>query len=155
MRELDPQLAIFNVQQTDDRVSRSAAQPRLNAGLVSMFAVVAGLLSALGIYGVLASLVSQARHEVGIRLALGAARRSIMAIFLRRAAWLGTLGLATGLACAYVLSSAMQSQVYGVSIRDPFIYLAAAVLVGMVVLAAAVIPAGRAAGVDPLTALRE
>jgi putative ABC transport system permease protein len=155
VRELDPQLAIFNVQQTTQQVELSAAQPRLNAGLVAMFAGVAALLSALGIYGVLAFLVLQARQEIGIRLALGAAKRGIVGLFLRRAAWLGGAGLAAGLGASWLLATAMRSQVYGISARDPLTFAAAATLVSGVVLAAALIPASRAAAVDPLIALRQ
>jgi putative ABC transport system permease protein len=155
VRDLDPQLAIFNVQRTAERVGRSAAQPRLNAGLVSMFALVAALLAALGIYGVLAFIVSQSRQEIGIRLALGAARTTVVGLFLRRAVRLSAAGVLVGLSAAYVAGTALESQVYGVSAHDPVIFAAAAVLVSLIVLAAALVPASRAATVDPLTALRD
>jgi predicted permease len=155
VRDIDPQLAIFNVQRTAERVGRSAAQPRLNAGLITMFALVAALLAALGIYGVLAFIVSQSRQEIGIRLALGAARTTVVALFLRRAVRLSVAGVLTGLIGAYAAGSALESLVFGVSAHDPLIFAAAAVLVSLVVLAAALIPASRAAAVSPLTALRD
>lgn len=155
VHDLDPQLAIFNVQRTDRQIGRSAAQPRLNAGLISMFGLVAALLSALGIYGVLAFMVSQSRQEIGVRLALGAARTTIVALFLRRGLRLALAGIVTGLAGAYAAGAALESQVYGISARDPLTFTAAASLVSLIVLAAALIPASRAAAVDPLTALRD
>ena len=155
VRELDPQLAIFNVRQTGTQIGRSAAQPRLNAGLVSMFALVAALLSALAIYGLLAFMVSQARQEIGIRLALGAARTKVVSLFLGRALRLAAIGVITGLAGAFAAGTALESQVYGISAHDPVTFTGAAILVSLIVLAAAWIPASRAAALDPLTALRD
>jgi putative ABC transport system permease protein len=152
--ELDPQLAVFNDRQTADRIASSAAQPRLNASLVALFAVVAALLAALGIYGVLAYLVSQRRQEIGIRMALGASRPAMTRLILGRGLWLAAGGLAAGLLAALAASRWLEATLFGVSARDPWTFAAAALTTGLVTLAASYIPARRAARVDPLVALR-
>jgi putative ABC transport system permease protein len=154
VRELDPQLAVHNPETTIDRIARSAAQPRFNATLVSAFAAVAAFLAALGIYGVLAYLVSQRRQEVGIRIALGAGQASVVGLFVRRGLLVTSIGLAAGLAGALVVSRWLASLMFDVSARDPLTFAAAAAISGAVALASSYIPAVRATRIDPLTALR-
>jgi putative ABC transport system permease protein len=154
VRELDPQLAIFNIRNTVDQVDRSAAQPRLNASLVGLFAGVAALLAALGIYGVLAYLVSQRRQEIGIRMALGAGRSAVIRLILGRGLWIAGGGLGAGLLGALAVSRWLESTLFGVSARDPWTFAAAGLATGLVTLAASYLPARRAARVDPLVALR-
>jgi len=154
VRELDPQLAVFNNRQTADRIASSAAQPRFNASLVALFAVVAALLAALGIYGVLAYLVSQRRQEIGIRMALGAGRPAMTRLILGRGLWLAAGGVVAGILGALAVSRWLEATLFGVSARDPWTFAAAALTTGLVTLAASYIPARRAARVDPLVALR-
>ena len=154
VRELDPQLALHNIRPMEALVSDSASQGRLNATLSSAFAMVAALLAAIGVYGVLAYLVSQRRQEIGIRLALGAARGSIVRLFLARGLRIGVIGLAAGVLGALGASRWMASMTFGVSARDPWTIIAGGAAVALVTLAACYVPARRAAGVDPLLALR-
>jgi putative ABC transport system permease protein len=154
VRELDPQLALFNVRNTIDRVNRSASQPRLNATLVGLFAAVAALLAALGIYGVLAYLVSQRRQEIGIRMALGAGRSTVVRLILGRAVWLTGTGVVAGVLGALAISRWISALMFGVSAKDPSTFAAAITLVVLVALIASYAPARRATRVDPLAALR-
>ena len=154
LRELDPQLALFNVGGIEEGVRRSAAQPRLNATLVGLFALLAAMLAALGIYGVLAYLVSQKRQEIGIRMALGARRTSVQGLFIRRGLWLTVAGVAVGVAGALVAARWIGAMMFGVSARDPLTIAAAVTFVAIVALLASYIPAWKAAQVDPLIALR-
>jgi putative ABC transport system permease protein len=154
VRELDPQLALFNIQNTIDRIDRSASQPRLTAILVGSFAGVAALLAALGIYGVLAYLVSQRRREIGIRMALGAGRSTVVRLVLARGLWLTGVGVVLGIAGARGLSQWMRSLMFGVSPTDAITFAAATGLVLLVALIASYAPARRATRVDPLIALR-
>jgi len=154
LRELDPQLAVFNIHALEEGIDQSAAQPRLNATLVGLFAMLAALLAALGIYGVLAYLVSQKRQEIGIRMALGAGRPSVQGLFIRRGLWLTAAGVVIGVAGALVVARWISSMMFGVSARDPYTIVAAVAFVGVVALLASYIPAWKAARVDPLVALR-
>ena len=154
VRELDPQLALFNIRRTEDRIDRSASQSRLNATLVGLFAGVAALLAALGIYGVLAYLVSQRQQEIGIRMALGAGRAMVVRLILARGLWLTGIGLAVGIAGAFGVTRWIQALIFGVSPTDPWTFSAAIGLVLLVALAASYAPARRATRVDPLIALR-
>jgi putative ABC transport system permease protein len=154
VRELDPQLAIYNVQTSLERISQSVAQPRVNAWLVALFALMATALSALGIYGVLAYLVSQRKQEIGIRMALGAGQRAVLRLFLARGLWLASAGVGAGIIGAIVSGRWVESVVFGVSARDPWTLAAAAGLATAIALLASYIPARRATRVDPLRALR-
>jgi ABC-type antimicrobial peptide transport system permease subunit len=154
VRELDPQLAIYNETTTLGQISDSAAQPRLNASLVGLFALMACVLAAVGIYGVLAYLVSQRRQEIGIRMALGAARPSVLRLFLGRGLRLAVAGALAGIAGAAIAARWIESVVFGVSARDPWTIASAVGLVMTVALLASYLPARRATKVDPLTALR-
>ncbi len=154
LRELDPQLALFNVRQLVDGIDQNAAQPRLNAILVGVFALLAALLAALGIYGVLAYLVSQRRQEIGIRMALGAGRPSVQGLFIRRGLWLAAAGVTIGVTGALIVARWISSLMFGVSARDPLTIAVAVTFVAVVALLASYIPAWKAARVDPLVALR-
>ena len=154
VRDMDPQLAVFNVRQMTDLIDQSAAQPRLNASLIALFAVIAAVLAALGIYGVLAYLVSQRAQEIGIRMALGASRPAVLRLFLARGLWLAVGGLVAGVVGSVAVSRWIGSLLFDVRARDPWTIAAAAGAVGIVALLASYIPARRATKVDPLIALR-
>jgi putative ABC transport system permease protein len=154
VRELDPQLALYNVRTTIDRLDRSAAQPRLNATLVGLFAAVAALLAALGIYGVLAYLVSLRQQEIGIRMALGAGRSAVVGLILRRGLWLTASGVGAGIVAALGVSRWLRSLMFEVSPTDPRTFGLAVALVVLVAVGASYAPARRATRVDPLLALR-
>ncbi|HXG54612.1 MAG TPA: FtsX-like permease family protein [Vicinamibacterales bacterium] len=138
----------------EDLISQSAAQPRLNASLVALFAVVAALLAAIGIYGVLAYLVSQRTQEIGIRMALGASRPAVLRLFLARGLWLAVGGLVVGVAGSIAVGRWVGSMLFEMRARDPWTIGAAVATVAVVAIVASYIPARRATRVDPLTALR-
>ena len=154
VRELDPQLAIYDVSTSLEQISENVAQPRVNASLVVLFALMATTLSALGIYGVLAYLVSQRRQEIGIRIALGAGRQAVLRLFLARGLWLAFAGVGAGIIGAMIAARWVESVMFGVSARDPWTLGAAALLATTIALLASYVPARRATRVDPLRALR-
>ena len=155
LKELDPQLALDNVREMEAQVSDSASQRRLNAALTSSFAIVAALLAAIGIYGVLAYLVAQRQQEIGIRIALGAARSSVLRLVLGRGLILAAMGLVAGVVAALATSRWLESIVFGISARDVQTFAAALVIVAAIVFVASYFPARRATRVDPLVALRQ
>jgi putative ABC transport system permease protein len=138
----------------DEVVATSVEQPRLSLDLLGLFAGVAALLAAIGIYGVMAFGVSQRYHEIGIRLALGAHPRDILRMVIGQGARLALGGVALGLAGALYLARYMAPLLYGVGTRDPMTFALAPLLLVVVALAASWIPAVRATRVDPLVTLR-
>ena len=154
LRAQDPDLAVANVRTLSDLVAASVAQPRFRAWLLAIFAALALLLSAVGIYGVLATTVLQRTREIGVRMALGASRSDVLAMIVKQGMSLVGLGLAAGLAASLALSRILSGLLYQVSATDPFTYAAASILLGCVALLACGLPAARAARVEPMTALR-
>jgi predicted permease len=151
---LDPNLPLFHVRTLEEKIGASMGQGRLIALLVGAFAGLGLLLSATGLYGVV-SYATQARtREFGIRLALGAQASNVRGLVLSRGASLAIFGLAAGLAAAAALSRLASQFLYGVTALDPLSYAAAAAILGAAVLIASAAPAGRAAKVDPIRALR-
>ncbi len=138
----------------EEVLGREAAQRRLGMILLTAFAVLALLLASLGIYGVLAYFVAQHRNEIGVRLALGATPARILLLVLRKGMALTLLGVAIGLAAAFVLTRLMTSLLFGVKAVDPLTFAIVPVLLAIVALLACWIPARRAAKVDPMVALR-
>ena len=154
VHELDAELPISNVRPMDEWVSNSAAQPRLNAILLAVFAAVALLIAAIGIYGVLAYSVNQRTREIGLRMALGAPQGRVLRLIVREGMMVGLAGIGIGLAGALALSRALASLVFGVPVRDPATFAVVAAALTMVALAACIIPARNASRVDPMVALR-
>jgi putative ABC transport system permease protein len=138
----------------DDFLSKSVAQPRFNMLLLAIFAGVALLLAAVGIYGVIAYSVVQRTHEIGIRMALGAGRRDILSLVVRQGMTLALIGIAIGLVAAFMLTRVMASLLFNVSATDPLTFIGVSVLLSLVALLAIYIPARRAMRVDPMEALR-
>jgi len=155
IKALDPDLPMANVKTMEQWLTTSAAQPRLISLLLSLFAGVALLIAAIGIYAVLAYSVSQRTREIGLRLALGATPRRVLELIVSEGMRVVLLGLVIGLAGGIALGRTVQSLVYGVGVRDPKVYLVVATTLTAVALAACFIPARRAAAVDPMVALRE
>jgi putative ABC transport system permease protein len=152
--QLDPKLPLSRVDTLEHTLALSLAQERFSIQLMSVFAALAAILAALGIYGVLAYLVDQRRRELGIRIALGATRGNVLALVVRQGSTPVAIGLAAGIAGAFWLTGVLQSLLFEVSATDPLIF--AAITLGLIAvsLVAMVVPARRAAGVDPLEALR-
>ena len=152
---MDRQLAIYGVATMDDLVQRSVTNERLIATLSGALSTMATLLSVVGLYGVMAYMVTRRSREFGIRMALGALGRQIGASVLREAALLVGLGLACGSLTAWALGRYVKSQLYGVTPADPITILIAAAALLTVAAVASLVPAGRASRVSPMAALRE
>jgi len=135
-------------------VGETTSRPRFNALLLTILAFVALFLATVGIYGVMHYSVTQRTQEVGVRMSLGASRRDVLGLILRRAVWLATIGVVAGLVGAFALTRLMTSQLYGVSPTDPWTFALTALILIAVALAAGFIPARRATRVDPVDALR-
>src|SRR5450432_781312 len=155
IHEMDAGLALANVNTMEQWLSNSAAQPRLNTVLLTSFAAVALLIAAIGIYGVLAYSVNQRTREIGLRMALGATPRSVLQLIVRQGMKVVLIGVGIGLAGGLALGRAVSSLVFGVQVHDPATFSVVAVVLTAVALAACIIPARRAARVDPMVALRE
>jgi ABC-type antimicrobial peptide transport system permease subunit len=138
----------------DEVVSISAAERRLTMTLIAGFAGLALLLAAVGIYGVMSCSVTERTREIGIRMALGAARRKVMQTVLSQALVLTGAGVAAGAAGAWLLTRFMKTLLFGVVAGDPFTFVAVSTLLTAVATLAAVIPGLRATRVDPVIALR-
>jgi predicted permease len=154
VNELDRNLPLFDVETMNTRLGREVASQRFNAALLSAFAFFALLLAALGVYGVMAYTVGQRTHEIGVRMALGAAPRNVLKMILRRGLALTLAGTALGLSTSLVLTRFLRSLLYGVQPTDPVTFLAVALTLLGVGFLACYIPARRAMQVDPMVALR-
>ena len=154
VRAIDTTVALQAVRPLTDLLVDMTAQRRLNTVLLAVFGVVAGLLSAVGIYGVLAYSVAARTRELGVRVALGASRMSILGLVLGEGLMLAGIGLVAGLAGALALTRTLQTLVYQVSTVDPATFAAIGGVAALVSLAACLVPAWRALRVDPILALR-
>jgi putative ABC transport system permease protein len=154
VRTLDPRVPVHDVKTLDSVVDASLRGPRFYAFLFSIFGVFALLLAAAGVTGVLACLVSQRTHEIGIRMALGAAPRAVVALVLRQVAVASVLGLLIGLAMSLGATRLLRSWLYEIAPTDPASLIAAATLLLLSAGVAAFFPARRAASVSPMQALR-
>jgi predicted permease len=154
VRQMDPTLPVANVRSMNDVVAAALATPRLTGWLLAAFAAIALALAAVGIYGVLAYLVSQRTQEIGIRLAIGADRSEVLRMILRQGLTLAVSGVAVGVAAAFLQTRLMQSLLYEVQPADPVTFLVVPVILLAVSLVASYVPALRATRVSPLIALR-
>jgi predicted permease len=151
---LDATIPLTSVRVFDEYISRSLARPRFNTLLLSIFAATALLLTAIGIYGVLAYSVAQRTSEIGIRIALGAGKSSIFRLIVGQAMTLVGISLAVGVAGAFAATRLLNSMLFGVGASDPGTFLGIVLLVSAVAFIAAWVPARRAMRVDPIIALR-
>ena len=154
LRGVDSQLALANVRTMDEWLSNTAAQPRLNTILLTVFAAIAMLIAAIGIYGVLAYSVNQRTREIGLRMALGATKTSVVRLIVGEGLLVVAAGIAAGVVGGLALGRAISSLVFGVTAHDPLTFAGVTLVLGLVALAACLLPARRAAGVDPMVALR-
>jgi putative ABC transport system permease protein len=154
IHDTDPRVPVGRVRPLEEVLSQSVAESRFQMLLLSVFAGLALVLAAVGIYGVMSYLVAQRRHEIGVRLALGAVPREVLRLVLRRGLGLALTGAALGLLGSVALTRLLGGFLYGISPADPATYAAVTALLLLVALAACFIPARRAARVDPVVALR-
>jgi ABC-type antimicrobial peptide transport system permease subunit len=154
VQSVNPELPVYGAQTLDDAVSASLEQRRFSMEIVAAFAITALLLAALGIYGVISYIVSERTQEIGIRLALGARRGTILQMVLRQGLGLAMAGAALGLVGSVIVSQLMAGLLYGVMPTDPLTFVGVTLVLTGVALAACYIPARRAMRVDPMIALR-
>ena len=154
VHSLDPQLALTHVETMDQVVAEGQASRRFNTVLISSFAAAAVLLAVLGIYSVIAFSAAQRTHELAIRLALGSQRASVMRLVLASGAKLGLAGCIIGAVGAVFATRLLRSLLFQVNPLDPYVMVLAAVAIFLLALAASVVPARRAASIEPMQALR-
>ena len=157
MREVDSNLPLSNIRSQVQQADETLSMERMFAKLLTLFGLIAQQLAAIGLYGVMAYVVSQRTHEIGIRMALGANRRKVLMMVVRQGMVLTLVGIAIGLGAAYLLTKYLESltsMLFGVEARDPWTFAVIAALLVGVALLACWIPARRATRVDPLRALR-
>jgi putative ABC transport system permease protein len=155
IQAIDPGLPVFGVRTMNEVIDGSVASRRFSAELVGVFAILALLLASVGIYGLLAYMVGQRAHEIGVRMALGAMPSTIGKMIVSRGAGLAGIGVVVGLILSGIMAPMISSLLYGVRPIDPEVFLAVPLILMVVVLLASYIPARRAARVNPLVALRE
>ncbi len=154
VRELDPDLPLFELSTLQERFEKSAARPRLYMTLLATFAGVAVLLAAIGLYGVVSYSVRQQTREIGIRLALGATRSNVAGTVVGQSLTVTAVGAALGIAGALAVSHLLQALLFGVSATDAWTYSAVVGLIALVGVVASWVPARRATVIDPAMALR-
>jgi len=154
LEKLNSQIVMYDMLPMQNIIDDSLASRRFAMILLGIFAGLALLLSAIGIYGVISYVVGQRVHEIGLRMALGAQRKDVMRLVLGEGAKLAAIGVGAGLITAVVLTRLMVKMIFGISAHDPLTYLAVAFALLVVAFAACYFPARRAMAVDPMVALR-
>src|SRR5436853_552871 len=154
IQQLDANLPISSAQTLDEHLSLPLLPARLAASLLGSFGVLALVLAAIGVYGVMAYTISKRTREIGIRMALGAQKADVLKLVISQGVWLTLTGVAIGLAASFAMTRLMKSMLFGVSATDPLTFAGVALLLTTVALLACYIPARRATKVDPMIALR-
>jgi putative ABC transport system permease protein len=154
LRQVDTQLPVYDVKTMNQVLYAVTARPRFLTFLLVLFAAIAVLLAAIGIYGIMSYTVAQGTREIGIRAALGAQRLDLLRMVLSRGLKLTLIGIMLGMAGAFALTRLMSNLLFGVSATDPLTFAGVAALLVIVSLFASYIPTRRATKVDPLVSLR-
>jgi len=151
---IDKNLAVYDIKTMDERIADATSQTRFSALVLGLFATVALILSAIGIYGVMSYAISARRREIGIRMALGAERRGVIAMVMRGAIVQTALGLAIGIPIAFLCVRFVKAQLYEITNADAGVMAVAIITLAAAACVAGMIPARRAASTDPVQALR-
>jgi putative ABC transport system permease protein len=151
---MDPDVPLYQVRTMDEYLAVDLGRARFQAILLGLFAAMALILTAVGLYGVMSQAVAQRTHEIGVRMAMGATRQSVLAMVLGRGTTLTVIGTVIGIGGALALARLIESLLYQIPPRDPATYVSVSVILGLVAIAASYVPAQRAAKVDPMVALR-
>jgi len=154
MRAIDPNVPIANVRTMNEVVAMAMSQPRLAQWVLVLFGVMALLLAAIGLYGVLSYVVSERQREIGIRMAIGAQRRGVMSMVLRQGVALAITGVVVGVVASLALAGLIEGLLHGVAPHDPLTFISVPAVLVAVALVASSIPAWRATRVSPLLALK-
>ena len=154
IRSLDPSGPITDVSTVEADIGESLAVRRFQALLLALFSLLAVLLAAVGIFGLMAQVVVRRTPEIGLRMALGASPRDVLTMVLRQGVRLAAVGAVAGICGAFAIARVLNSVLFGISPADPISYTGAALVMGLAVLLACGLPAWRAARVDPMVALR-
>ena len=154
VRTVDRNLPLLDIRTQDEQIAASMQHERIFAALTIGFGLLALVLACIGIYGIMAYNVSRRTNEIGLRMALGAQPDRVLRMVLREASWITTIGMAAGLGGALALGRLIASMLYGIKSWDPATFALSLVLLIIVALGASWIPARRAAGTDPMRALR-
>jgi putative ABC transport system permease protein len=155
VQSLDRNAPVYTVRTVEEVLDRSVATPRFNTLLVGVFAVVALMLTMVGLYGVMSCAVAENTQQIGIRMALGAQRGDVLRVILGQGMRLTVVGVVIGLGAALALTRLMSSLLFGIGSTDPWTFASVAVLLLGVAAAACYLPARRAMNVDPMIALRQ
>jgi ABC-type antimicrobial peptide transport system permease subunit len=155
IRGVDPGVPVYQVSTLEDYLSKSAAQPRFQTFVLTCFAGIALVLAAIGLYGLLSYMVVQRTLEIGLRMAMGAQRSDVLGMIVRRGLTLALIGLAGGVVISAVIMRLLSGMLYGIRPYDPITFAATAGLLLVVSVAASIVPAWRAARLDPIETLRE
>lgn len=154
VHDLDANLPVFDMVTLEKQKEDSLVTERLVASLSSVFGFLATSLASIGLYGVMAYTVARRTREIGIRMAVGAARADVLWLIMREVLLLLAVGMCIALPASWILTQTVRSQLYGIDPIDPFSIVSATVLIGCVALAAGYFPARRATRIDPVHALR-
>jgi putative ABC transport system permease protein len=154
IRNLSDQAILSPISTLEDQLSEQLAPRRFQTSLLGIFSLLALLLAAIGIYGLMHFSVAQRTHDIGVRMALGASRSDVLKMILREGTQLAVVGIAAGLAGAAAVTRLLQSMLFGVKPGDPVTFIAVSMVLAAVALLASFIPAQRATKVDPVVALR-
>jgi putative ABC transport system permease protein len=154
IQSLEPNLPLTNITTMEQQLDQALFAPRMGAALLGLFGLLALILAGIGIYGVMAYSVAQRTQEIGIRLALGAARGEIIRMVIRQGMFLAISGLVIGIVASAALSRLVSSLLFGISATDPRVFGTVSVILAIVALLACYLPARRATRIDPIAALR-
>jgi len=154
LQSMDSEAPLYNVRSMEDYLALDLGRARFQTILLGLFAVMALVLTAIGLYGVMAQSVVQRTQEIGIRMAMGATRENVRGMILARASFLSLTGTAIGILGALAFANVIESLLYEIPPRDPMTYVSVCVILGLVELVASYVPAARATRLDPIVALR-